>query len=802
MLKGLKTILLLGGSLHGMLACGSAIAQEVDNSAPQAEASGGLSDIVVTARRREESLISVPVAVSAIGSATLERAGATNLAQIGQLAPQVMMFQGTTGATFSVRGLGSSFLDSGLEQTVAVNIDGVQVSRGRVINAAFFDIAQVEILKGPQALFFGKNSPAGVVSIKSRDPGSELEGYIRAGYEFVADERYIEGAVGGPITDTLGVRVAARGSKMTGYLVNTAAAQPWFWDPTFFNDGAPYRREPRSRDLNGRITMVWKPSSSFSAVLKVGGGKHRDSGNAGPVQLICYAPYQFPVIIGPGVLGPGSPAVPDTSADCKSDNRKASGSFPAEIVAGMPGFEGRMKPWGKQTTWLGSLKLDYELGDVTLTSVTGYYYINHRSAFMSEYSSLDIISALVQEHNKTFTQEVRAVSDFDSSLNFTVGGYFETVNSSTTVDALLIYTGPDPRDGIFTSGAGGADNSNRTYSLFGQARWNILENLELAGGVRWTREKKRSDVGNSFVNQNIIGAFPYLPEGVIRHARFSGSNFSPEATLTWHPDRDMTVYAAYKTGYKSGGVSSPTLITANFTDQNLVFDPEKAKGFEVGAKGFLFGRTLRAELSAYRYDYNDLQVSAFDAPTLSFLIQNAASARVQGVEGSVEWKALPALTLQAAVAYNHARYRKYTNASCGALTSGTCALTSPLRVQNLSGEPLPNAPDWSGNVGAVFDTPLTTGIRLGLNADVNFSSSYFTQDNNDPLPKQGAFARINAGARIHADDDRWEVALIGRNLNNKYVKAWTTDVPFGPHGNYASQIFRPREVTLQGTFRF
>lgn len=787
---------LAGTALAAAMSASSAYAQ-VAAAGDAVGVQAGLEEIVVTARKKSESLIEVPVAVSAVSPAELDRSGATNLAQIAQLVPQVQMFSGTTGATFSVRGLGSSFLDSGLEQTVSVNIDGVQVGRGRIINAAFFDIDQIEVLKGPQALFFGKNSPAGVVSITSKGPGRALEGYVRAGYEFVARERYVEAAVGGPITDTLGVRLAARGSKMDGYLINNAKAMPWFFNPAFTNPGAPNRRQPRTEDISGRLTAVWQPSSDFSMTLKVVAGHHKDDGPDGGVQLICSSGAN-PLVVAPGVFGPAG--IPDPFSDCKANNQKGSGSIPVEIARTIDGFRGQTKPFTDQKTLVSSLTARYEGDDVDVTSVTGYYHLKADSTLLPTYDSLSLAAAYSGERNNTFTQELRISTRLDSPVNATIGGYFESVESSNGVNTILFFAGFDPVTGSSATTQKVSTNSNQAYSLFGQLRWSLMENLELAGGLRWTHERKRTENVNVFLGAAAAALGAFVPAGLVYRSQRSEDNVSPEVTLTWHPQAGLTVYGAYKTGYKSGGISNPTLLTAGFSPANLIFGSENAKGFEAGVKGFLFDRTVRFGLTAYRYRYSNLQVSSFDTQSLSFLIQNAASARVQGVEADIDWLVVPALTLKGSLGYNRARYLSYPNAPCGTIQSSVC--TPTIRSRDLSGAPLTRAPDWSGNVGAVYDVSVGSGLRVGLSADMNFSSSYFTQENNDPLAKQSSFVRLNGGLRVYTDDDKWELALIGRNLTNRYVIAYTTDTVYGPNGVYAPMIYRPREVRLQGTLRF
>ncbi|RYE50490.1 MAG: TonB-dependent receptor [Hyphomicrobiales bacterium] len=206
---------------------GAAVAQEAPSAASSERVgNSALEEIVVTARKREESLISVPVAVTALSATDINRYAASDLTKIAQLAPQVIIQRSGgsgSGAVIAIRGISSSTTDTGLSSTVSVNIDGTQISRGRIITQGFFDLQQVEILKGPQALFFGKNSPGGVISLRSAGATKTLQAYVRAGYEFKANERYIEGAISGPITDNFGFRIAARGTKMDGWMRNTGS---------------------------------------------------------------------------------------------------------------------------------------------------------------------------------------------------------------------------------------------------------------------------------------------------------------------------------------------------------------------------------------------------------------------------------------------------------------------------------------------------------------------------------------------------------------------------------------------------
>ena len=238
---------------------------------------GGLEAIVVTARKRNELIQDIPVAVSAFSQAQIERSDLTSVEKIASYTPQMTVGRASngSGAQISMRGIGSNSTSLGIEQSVAVVVDGAYSGQGRVINEGFFDLGRVEVLKGPQALFFGKNATAGVVSLTTADPTDTLYVKARAGYEFKADQVVLEGVVSGPLSETLSARLAVRGSKMYGgYYTNIS--DPIAYDTFDVATGITTPRtslpspnqQPKEKELLARATLLWKPSSSFSWNLK------------------------------------------------------------------------------------------------------------------------------------------------------------------------------------------------------------------------------------------------------------------------------------------------------------------------------------------------------------------------------------------------------------------------------------------------------------------------------------------------------------------------------------------------------
>ena len=764
---------------------GVAFAQDREPQAAPAR-STSVDEIVVTARRTQESLISVPVAVTALSSADVTRYAATDLTRIAQLNPQVEMMKGGagTGAIFLIRGIGSSATDGGMEQTVAVNIDGVQVTRGRIMDLGMFDVQQVEILKGPQALFFGKNSPAGVISVTSVSPGDTLEGYVRGGYEFKADEKFIEGAISVPISDTLRVRLAGRGDWNRGWIRNTAVPRQSL-DPAIITPGTNESRNPHSKEYVGRLTVVYEPSDSFKSTLKALVGK-RDETDDNNFEVICVEGRVNPIVLG----------VADPQNDCKLNRRRASSNKNPLTTFGTSFPDG--DNFSTQTNKLFSWTNELDLGNMALTAVTGLVKLKKIGRGDSSASSYGLPGGGGDEYSTNFSQELRLVSDFDGPLNFTVGAFYEHVKRRQYGEATLGFHPVDPATGLRVGAIKKARNKGETISAFGQLRWNILENLELAGGARWTHEKKSTEQLNAYINPIFNGRFS--PSGKLLSSRFSDNNVSPEITLTWHPTPGQTVYGAYKTGYKSGGIANPTLVTVADTEQSLVFGPEKARGGEIGYKGRLLNGSLVVQLTAYRYTFKGLQVSSYDNQALRFILGNAASARTTGVEGSLDWRAAEGLSLRGAFGYNRAKFVDFPGAACYA--GQTADLGCVGGRQDLSGKQLYRAPKFSASMGANYDMLVGKDLMAGVSVDTRYTSSYIAQENYNPLSHQGSYWLVNASARIYAEDNGWELAFIGRNLTNENYIGFSVDHPGGSPGQIAVVGSRAREFLLQGTFRF
>lgn len=785
-----------------------------------------VEEVTITARKKVERLLDVPVAATALNTKALDQYATTDLTATALQIPQVAIDHAASGsgALITIRGIGSASVDAAIEQEVTVNIDGVPISRGRVIEQASFDEASVQVLKGPQSLYFGKNSPAGVISITSNDPGSTLNGYARAGYEFGAEQYYGEFAIGGPITNALSARIALRASKMDGGYIQGVAGPltgdqlPAFLKAEGINEpGSPYGSYPGEEDLIGRATIVFKPvGGRFDATFKFLGSDYKDRGDSmAGVILHCGPGEKGPQSLDFGSFILGGPTyLTDPYGSCGGTRTNSYGGIPAAWAAGYPGSNGGV-PYTDVTTYLSSLTMNYRITpELTLTSVTGYYDYNEQQWSNYDETAMTLASGVNNDQQTSISEELRLQSAFRGPVNFTLGGFYGHDRRSFHQVGSIGYLGVDPATGntdLFQS----IDYYHTdTYSVFGELSLKLPHNIEIAGGARYTSETKYGNDGMTYVHPllNLLtgGTIAY-PVGQRLIDTFTDDNVSPQVTVSWHPSPNVMIYGAYKTGFKSGGFSTPALIPAAATVENQRFKPETAEGGEIGAKFSLFERRLNGDVTLYNYTYSGLQLTQFDAATTSYFTQNAASATSRGVEVNLAYQVAPELIVHTAIGYNHARYDDFTGAQCWTgqtVAEGCLQENQALGIkagQVLTGQPLSRAPNWVETLGFNYDHQLAGDFKLGVTGDWRFNSGYGLETNNNPAGYQKAFATFDASIRVY--NDKWEFALIGQNLTDTYYAVLAGDKPLAPvydgqPGDILGALGRPRQITLQVTRRF
>ena len=821
---GMRRALLCGAALSGIAAMPSAAfaqdAQESVDDIPEDRV------IVVQARRQNETLQEVPVTVTAIGGETLQRYSIDQVADFTSRVPTLNVQVGGSGSggQLSLRGVGSSNISAAFDSAVAFEYDGVVVSTMRMVQAGFFDVEQVDVLRGPQSLFFGKSATAGVLSLRSANPTADWEVGMRGSYEFEEKGYLLSGYISGPVTDTLGIRLAAQFNDIDEFQL----LQP----------GTPAVNQERGlTDFIGRLTLDWNPSDRFRANLKFQYTKNENDGAIGTAEINCGANG----VADPVFLLQGGLQIP-AGYDCNtSDQRYFLMDAAPQLASGVPGNSpaaGRNGvPFGETEVWFGRLQFDLDLSDtLTLTSVTGILNMDAIDFDCYSYGGRfpgpngtfipggagcsDPINKLEQ-----YTQELRLASDLDGAFNFMVGAFYEdrTFTFDTAQQGVNIsFAGADPTlplvGGGVARGTGFTYDWDKTHltktealSFFGSVMIDLTEKLELSGGVRYTDESKVQTISVPYVH-NLLA---YVPAGgglfrpspaFLQSGFFSGpiefrdDNFSPEATLRYTATDDINIFASFKTGFKSGGIDNSALPSNSLSQaaasgdfSSLIFRSEEAIGGEIGIKSQWAGRSFTLNATVYQYVFKDLQVQNFNPQTVQFVTGNAGELTTKGVDLEARWiTPVDGLSFSSNLSYLDTEY--------------TDDFVQPLGVStvNLIGRRGSQAPTWAGNIAADWDIPLSDTLQLFLSGNAAYNDGYITDEATLNDFVQPSFWVLDANISIGHPDGNWKLSLIAQNLTDEIFTITTGGRPFlsATGDDFVMTQNRGRQVFAEISFRF
>jgi len=788
--------------------------------APPAIAQTGIiEEIIVTARQRDESLQSAPVTITALSSDTIERLALNNLDQISDLVPNLLVSYGSSGgaATVALRGIGTGSGSAGFSSAVGLLIDDVHSDRGRWIQGGVFDLTQVEVLKGPQSLYFGKNNTSGLIILRSRDPvpGAETEANVNVGYEFDAGEILAEAGVSFSLTDTFAMRLAVRRTEQTdGWITNTAQPQVGV-DPLGYTiPGAAGTRDlPNMEDTMGRLTAVWTPNDQVSVKLKSSINRNEDAGPLFHDQLAaCLGAGGQPQL----VFG-----VPSPDDDCKVNFKRSKSNTPAGMMAGEPSEFGDGTTFTKYDAERVSLRIDYEADLYTLTAVTGYTHYDSDLHDNATFAGDAQVPFFERTDHESVSQELRFQTRFNSAVNLMGGLLYSEDDLFFRNSARIAPLPADSRNGRQWTWDKVANQDGKTFSAYAEIVWDISDDIELSGGARYTDEEKDF----VFTVPHLHEFFDVITPGILSSQTLSGKfkddNVSPQVSLAWSPIDDVTVFAAYREGFKSGGFDASHTLGAGAVIDDIRFESEEADGFEFGIKSRWLDDSIQLNATAYFFDYKNLQVTSLDTETTQFRIQNAAAASTEGVEAELTWAPRTNFTLRSFVNYNVAKYDEFlTNCYAGQSIEAGCDQvlnpnTGRFVSQDVGGTNVAIAPEWVATLGFTYDFKLgATGWMASLDLDGRYSGSYSRSLLRHPDSRGDSYTILDGSLRAYSPDERWQFTLIARNLFDKVVALNVNDRSLTGSGNglqegdpalqradLISRVLRGRQIWLQVGYR-
>ncbi|MEM9180396.1 MAG: TonB-dependent receptor [Pseudomonadota bacterium] len=719
-----------------------------------------LSTVTVTAQKREQNVQDVPISISAYSGEFLEESGAQTLQDIALYSPNFLLPSSSqlTNARIQIRGVGSVG-NAGIEPSVGVFIDEVYYPRPGSILGNLLDVQTVEVLRGPQGTLFGRNTAAGALNIRTKDPsfnGNTADLTIGAGN---FDAYNGSAVLNGVLSDTVAVRVAGQYSDRGGFGTNLL-------------DGQDYGARD---DLNLRGKVLFNVSDQLS--LKVAADYSEINFGGQTVELLTDT---IPNPVFGGTIGAlfGAPARDAFLA-------AAADPFDHEIYQDHRDFS-------DDSQWGLSLHADYDLssGHVlrSITSVRDWEASNFGSSLRLP---AQLFPRKQDFENNTFSQEIQLLSPSGGDFEYVVGGFYydESYDILDTSDLGAQFC-PNVVTGLAGPGAaagcaaGQQENASvvefaqdlTSYAVFGQGTWRPNDQWALTAGLRWTDEEKSgtytSTINNVFVTALSIRSAETLPETTI-----TDDQLTYFANASWFPMDDVMLFATYSTGYKGGGFNTQGTFPA-LTPSQRVFEAETSDNFELGVKSQFFDNTLQANVTAYRMDLKGFQDRAFDG--ISFVTRNVGELRQQGLEADVIWAPLDQLTINSGLSFLDSEFLDYQNAS--GLPGGP--------VQDLTGGEAHFSPDVQGSL--VVDWSDSLGYR-DLDYFVRGEMQYIGEQNvgattnNNPQSIQDAYTLVNARLGLAASDNNWRLTLWGKNLTEEGYCTSIFNQPFaGPLGGTAN----------------
>lgn len=724
-----------------------------------------LEDIVVTARKTTERSQTVPIAITTVTSQRLTDLNVRDIMDVQKVTPGLQIQSQGTGGRAKIAIRGQSEADSRLttDGSVGVYIDGVPLVRSYGLRSSLVDIAQIEVLKGPQGTLFGKNTTGGALNITTQHPTYSAGGYVDLLYgEY--DSAQALAVVNMPLIDD---KLALRA---VGQIITREG----------FGKDANGRDIQDDNVVNGRLLLRADPVSTINILLSADFVRQR---NAGAAVIITQDSMLANANRANSTLGAIAAQLgldPDSAASRMtaytvwrqylSSNRR--GSF--YDTSGSSGYRDDLNHEGL------SAAVAIDLGFAQAKSITAFRKLTRASPQDLDGTPFDLLVVNLATRQKNFSQELQLAEVDGHGLDWQLGAFYnrETGNelSVNNTNSFVNSSRAAVTDG---------DVENESIAGYGQATLHLSDSLRATGGLRYTADR-RAIVSHNRVDPQLATA-PTVPASVARCNLLTPALGGPTyprcayrastdfdaltwlVSIDWKPTPDTMLYASNSRGYRAGGYTlgaagtlqvNQAQLNASFTP----FAPEKVTNYEIGLKSELLDRRLRFNAAAFYQDYTDIQVQIRDVIDnyVVTLIRNAAAARLYG--GEVELTAVPTtgLTLTVAGSYLKARYRSFlARDTAGNLT-------------DRSRERFP-VPEFTFNLGATYQIPLTDGhVRLTTNYSWQDDTVYRPETPTLAGVTQSAYGLLDMRITWHIESQGLDLAVFGRNLTNKkYIAAAT-----------------------------
>lgn len=726
-------------SLFGVAtaACALPATASAQNAAAEDPSNG---EIVVTAQRRAERSVDVPITVATLSQETLTTANVRELADISKITPGLRFDNAGAFVQPTIRGIGTAVTTSGGGGNVGIYVDGFYSPNPLATNMQLLNVQSVQVLKGPQGTLFGRNTTGGAILIQSAEPSTETSGQVKLSYGRFNEFRGQAYATAG-----LGQNVA--------FDVEGLYSRGDGWQRDISNGN---RRVGDYENWSVRLGLKADLSDTLSVLIRY---QHSESDD--PRALLA-ATYFNPNPVGPDTIGNGVPIFAGPGQFTFNPDLVASGTDPEFYRS-------------KSDVVQGTIKAD--LGFANLASYTQWRKETVNASQELDYSGFDVFQLGLPNFNETVSQEFLLTSHPGSKLQWTAGlFYFQNRDTyETYVDNLPLY-------GFVNSHTrqGGSSTTTKSYAAFIDATYELTPQWFITAGLRYAHDV----VTDAYYNGNIFNGANPLTRNYV--APISSDTFTPRAVIRFKPNDRSSIYASYTRGYKAAVIDVGGSCQNGPSPQNPTpfvcnnVRPETVDAFEIGYK--YDDRALTLELSAFYYNYKNLQVSYFLSSQAS--IVNAAKSRIYGLDGQIRYRFSDSFELSAGAAWTHARYVEFNNApiyfTCVGAPVGACGPLDSYYVDRsltLRDVTMQRAPEFTGNIAARYTADLGGG-KLVLSGNLFYSSTVYAGPSGVQFPQKG-YETVSLRAEWTDPSDRFTIGLWGDNVTNSRYR---TQVQYANNG--------------------
>jgi iron complex outermembrane receptor protein len=773
--KGLRRGLMGATAMAGMsLAAGSALAQAAAANEPSA-----LEELVVTAQRRAENVQDVPISITALSASELKRNSVDDVSRLEMITPGFSFGRSGSDARPAIRGVRTETISAPNDPTIGFYLDGVYQSRAQQALIPLFDLERVEIQRGPQGTLYGRNTFGGNISVVTQAP-IPGPGYGLSGEVGDYNLRRAQGFLNLPVSDQLQIRISGTRAVQDGYVTSTRN---------------PNINIFQKDETALRGALRWTPVDGLEVLARAGYWLNTGDGGG------AYGYKVLGTLVNPttgarslrGVAVPFNPTVRDGVID------RYGADIGVPVTSDPYKNDWDYQPFERTEEKYATLQVSWDLGDVaTLRSITGYTkFRSNRTADLDQTAAAFPAPGIVAgflgsgyQQNDTnvesTSEELQFASQATKPLQWIVGAYalhdklrepysqYYTASTATALDSRTV-----------------TQLDTNAYAAYAQASYYLVpDKLRLTGGVRYTAETKEYDIANFAIPQTA---------GVVSGApvRGTSSKGAPEFKKTiWRlgaeffATEDSMLYGNISTGFRSGGLnnnSSNALIPSSF-------GPEEVTAYEIGSKNRFWDNRLQINAAAYYYEFQQLQISILDQATNLSYTRNAGAATSKGAEVSVEARPVGQLRVSASLSYTDAKYDDYLRPN-----DFFTSTNGDPRTVNLAGNRIPMSPKVKSTLGVSYEFDLGDLGVVTPYAAWAHSSSYFNNDYNTVLDRQGAYDKIDLSIAWASADGRYSAELYGHNLTDVAV---LNRVVLGNNQRIQGSYEPPRMIGLKAGLRF